>query len=155
VSTSGNVESLRPKRVEIMGQSNIYRTTIQSRRGAPAFAASQRDKILELLRQAGPRGISRSDLIFHHRMTQCGTRIFELEQMGYVIRHDSRPGQRYVTYVLVSEPLTPKPIPSGADWYTIQTGKPRPSGHPWEKPFSEKRMAQDDCFVLTPPEPRR
>jgi hypothetical protein len=25
----------------------------------------------------------------------------------------------------------------------------------WQsRPFSEKRMAQDDCFVLTPPEPR-
>jgi hypothetical protein len=30
--------------------------------------------------------------------------------------------------------------------------KSRPGWHP--RPFSEKRMAQDDCFVLTPPEPR-
>jgi len=29
----------------------------------------------------------------------------------------------------------------------------RPGWH--SRPFSEKRMAQDDCFTLTPPEPRR
>lgn len=29
----------------------------------------------------------------------------------------------------------------------------RPGWQP--RPFSEKRMAQDDCFVLTPPEPRQ
>lgn len=29
---------------------------------------------------------------------------------------------------------------------------PRPGWKP--RPFSEKRMAQDDCFVLKPPEPR-
>jgi len=66
-------------------------------RGEPAFAASQRDKILKLLRDAGPVGVSREALIFEHRWTQAGTRIFELEQIGYVIRHDSRPGQRFVT----------------------------------------------------------
>jgi hypothetical protein len=31
--------------------------------------------------------------------------------------------------------------------------KARPGWQP--RPFSEKRMAQDDCFVLTPPEPPR
>jgi hypothetical protein len=44
-------------------------------------------------------------------------------------------------------------LPLGADWYQAQTGKPRPGWRP--RPFSENRMAQDDCFVLTPPEPRR
>lgn len=51
--------------------------------------------------------------------------------MGYVIRHDSRPGERFVTYVLVSEPLEIKPLPSGSDWYEKKFG-PRPSAKPQE-----------------------
>lgn len=98
-------------------------------RGRPAFADDQRSKILDLLRRAGPRGIRRDALIFEHRYTQCGTRIFELEQQGYVIRHESRPGERYVTYVLESEPLELKPLPAGADWYEREHGR-RPSGKP-------------------------
>jgi hypothetical protein len=27
--------------------------------------------------------------------------------------------------------------------------------HPWQNAFSENRLAQDDCFVLTPPEPHQ
>ena len=73
-------------------------------RGRPDFADSQRRRILELLRQAGSEGVSRSDLIFKHRFTQCGTRIFELEKMSYKIRHEMKPGQHYVTYFLESEP---------------------------------------------------
>jgi hypothetical protein len=79
-------------------------------RGRPAFAASQREKILELLRAAGPRGVRREALIFQHRWTQVGTRIHELEQMGYRIRHEVRPGERFVVYVLESEPLELRPL---------------------------------------------
>lgn len=130
---------------------NHFEPQSKSHQGAPSFAATQRDKILELLRQAGPRGVSREDLIFRYRWTQAGARIFELEQMGFVIRHDSRPGQRFITYVLESEPLELKPLPSGVDWYEQQTGKPRPSSHPWKKPFSKKRMADPDCLQLQLP----
>src|SRR5579859_7542891 len=86
-------------------------------RGRPTFAASQRDKILALLKQAGSEGVRREDLIFQHRWTQAGTRIFELEQMGYKIRHESRSGERLVVYVLESEPLELRPLPEGRDWY--------------------------------------
>jgi hypothetical protein len=95
-------------------------------RGRPVFADDQRSKILDLLREAGPRGVRRDSLIFEHRYTQCGTRIFELDQQGYIIRHESRPGEQYVTYVLEGEPLELKPLPAGADWYECEYG-PRPS----------------------------
>lgn len=80
--------------------------------GRPEFADSQRQRILQLLRLAGTGGVSHSDLIFQHRFTQRGTRIFELERMGYVIRHATKPGQRYVTYYLISEPEHPNPLPT-------------------------------------------
>jgi hypothetical protein len=133
-----------------------------SRRGIPAHASAQRNDVLRLLREAKARGqgLRRADAIFQHRITQVGARVHELERMGYVIRHDLEPGARFVTYFLVSEPAEEKPLPDyrskqrplSKDWYEQATGRKRPSWQP--RPFSEKRMAQDDCFVLTPPEPR-
>lgn len=41
------------------------------------------------------------------------------------------------------------------DWYVTATGKPRPSQHPWKNAFSQKRLSQDECFRLTPPEVRQ
>jgi Helix-turn-helix domain len=89
-------------------------------RGRPEFADSQREKILRLLKRAGRSGVRREDLIFHYRWTQAGSRIFELEKMGYKIRHESRPGERLIVYVLASEPLEPKPF---------QVWKPEKSGY--------------------------
>jgi hypothetical protein len=104
------------------------------RRGRPDFAGDQRTEILRLLREAGPRGVSKEFLIFDMHMTQCGARVFELERMGYQIRHESRDGERYVTFVLVSEPAQPKPLPTfkpkSGDWYEKTTGKPRPATEP-------------------------
>lgn len=42
----------------------------------------------------------------------------------------------------------------GRDWYVATTGKSRPAQHPWKNAFSEKRLAESDCFQLTPPEAR-
>jgi hypothetical protein len=110
------------------------------KRGAPAFSHGQRARILELLRQAGPQGVKREDLIFHHRYTQAGTRVFELQAMGYDIRSEQRSGDRYVTYVLHGEPAQERPLPTylpkgpdprqgtlanSCDWYERATGKPR------------------------------
>jgi hypothetical protein len=82
-------------------------------RHRPKFADGQATKILELLIQAGPRGVSKSFLIFQRGYTQAGARIFELEKQGYRIRHEFRPGDSYVTFILESpEPSkvsTPKP----------------------------------------------
>lgn len=93
-------------------------------RGRPAFADSQRETILALLRIAGPHGVSRADLIFNYRFTQCGARIDELKRAGYVIKSELREGEQYVRYVLKSEP---RPEQEGdRDWYERQAGKPRP-----------------------------
>jgi hypothetical protein len=105
-------------------------------RGRPAFAESQRAEILRLLREAGPGGVARDFLIYTKHFTQCGARIFELQKMGYVICSKKRAGQRYVTYVLESEPLSPKLLEElhkgrGAqDWYLRATGKARQSDTP-------------------------
>jgi hypothetical protein len=97
-------------------------------RGRPAFAETQRDEILRLLREAGPIvGVSRATLIFERHMTQCGTRIFELQKMGYVIRSENRGGRYPTWYVLESEPLELQSLPEDADWYTRATGRERPT----------------------------
>lgn len=98
------------------------------------FAETQRTDILHMLRERGSVGVSRAELIFEKRCTQCGTRIFELEQEGYVIEHRTVPGEIYIRYILVSEPLELKPLTSippkrsTGDWYTDTTGRKRPTG---------------------------
>lgn len=102
-----------------------------SQRGTPEFAGVQRAEILRLLREAGPQGVSKEFLIFDKRMTQCGARVFELERQGYGIRHEARDGDHYVTFILVSEPAEPKPLPTfkpkATDWYERTTGQSRPT----------------------------
>lgn len=60
-----------------------------------------------MLRDAGPDGVSRSELIFGKHFTQCGTRVDELKRLGYVVESVQREGERYVRYVLKAEPETP------------------------------------------------
>ena len=139
-------------------------------RRVPAHASAQRGEVLRLLREAKARGqgLRRDDAIFQHRITQVGTRIFELERIGYEIDHRLEPGARFVTYFLIREPAKEKPLPTylpkgsdprqgtlanSPDWYEREHG-PRPKTHPWKNAFSQKRLADPDCFALTPPEPR-
>jgi hypothetical protein len=85
--------------------------------------------------------VRREDLLYVHRWSQAGARINELEHMGYVIEHVSEPGEKFVTYRLLSEPSSEKPLPnfesrlnrsqsgfceSSADWYVRHTGRERP-----------------------------
>lgn len=79
--------------------------------GAPNQRALQREIILQLLREAGPQGVSKAVLIFDKHYTQAAARVWELEQQGYEIRHESREGERYVRFVLVNEPTEPHPRP--------------------------------------------
>jgi hypothetical protein len=114
----------------------------QSNRGVPAFADGQRESILKMLRAAGSQGVSKEVLLFENHWSQAATRIFELEQQGFEIKHVRRDGERYVRYVLQGEPEHPKPLPNylpkgpdkrqGAfsnspDWYERQCNQPRPS----------------------------
>jgi hypothetical protein len=90
----------------------------------PPFAESQRAEILDMLRAADPNAVSKAEPIFEKRRSQCGARVFELEKLGSQITHVQREGERYVRFVLESEPLGLQPSPE-PDWYTRQTGKPR------------------------------
>ena len=109
-----------------------------AKRATPHFPHAKRDTILALLREAKLRGegVDRAHLLFECGYTQCAARIFELEQQGYMMRHETRPGQRYVTYFLVSRPAEEKPLPAyqsktpdkrqgafacSSDWYERQT----------------------------------
>ena len=86
------------------------------RRGCLAFGESQRNEILSLLRQAGPAVVPSAFLIFEKHFTQCGTRVFELQKMGYEIHPEDREG-RYPTWYVLASRLARNQIPDGADWY--------------------------------------
>jgi hypothetical protein len=91
--------------------------------GRPSFAGDQAAKILELLREAGARGVSKELLIFQCGFTQCGARVFELEKRGFKILHEMRPGDRYVTFVFKSEPDEPdRDEKSDADFFEDRRG---------------------------------
>jgi hypothetical protein len=112
-------------------------------RGRPPCAASQRQEILRLLREAGATGVSRAEVIFTRHMTQCGTRIFELQKMGYIVRSENRGGRYPTWYVLASEPSDPRPLPSferkqesvSGDWFERTTGFTRPKQAPGYGPL--------------------
>jgi hypothetical protein len=94
-------------------------------RGRPAFAQTQRAEILRLLREAGPAGVSRAELIFERHITQCGARVDELKRQGFEIVSELRDGEKYVRYVLKSEPLELRPLSESADWFERTTGRER------------------------------
>lgn len=115
-------------------------------------------RVLACLREAGPRGCSNEEL----RKRGCGerpsNRFVPLRKKGYLIKTDR--SVRPARFVLLREAdgsqprgvrpdARPSPALSG-DWYQREHG-PRPAAHPWKSPFSEKRIVQDDAFVLTPP----
>jgi hypothetical protein len=113
---------------------------------------AQRGQILHWLREAGPRGISKAWLTFDQRLTQCGARVSEindaLEKEGReVIWSESRPGSKYVWFVLgpkenapkdwhrrrrkskradSQQPAPPQTLNDSPDWYVATTGNPRP-----------------------------
>lgn len=101
---SGDMEA-PPRKEEPMPRS-VNTLPLQSK-------THQRDEILRLLREAKARGqgVNKAVLLFHLRYTQAAARIFELEKQGYVIEHRSIPGERFVTFFLVSEPKQETPLP--------------------------------------------
>jgi hypothetical protein len=122
-----------------MAKRSIYRDAIQPRRGtgAPSRTRSHYDAILALLHERGPEGVLASELYDHPHLygRSPRNRISELRRDGFVISGEAR-GSSDWHYVLVS---------ASTDWYERVTGKPRPCA----------ASAQEDCFVLTPPEPRQ
>lgn len=63
------------------------------------FKETQREKVLRLLREAGNSGINSHDLTYIHSIKQAPTRIYELQEEGYLI--STRPlKNRSVIYIL-------------------------------------------------------
>ena len=120
-------------------------------REPPPTAASQRERILALLRDAARsgHGVSGDALRYEHGIRQAPTRVFELRNtFGFDIETIQDPDTRLATYYFrgdppeewhppakqtsfrlkansAAAPLTP--ANDSGDWYTSQTGKPRPA----------------------------
>ncbi len=145
-----------------MANGNLYRDTMQGessrptlaevaqarpRRGggAPLRCASHKSAILEFLRERGPQGVLGSEL--YNSPEKFGrsprNRISELRKEGFLISGEPRGGSDW-HYVLLRDNAGARPLSDSPDWYEREAGKPRPD-----------RQAQDDRFVLTPPEPCR
>ena len=71
-------------------------------------------------------------------------RISELRKEGFLISGEPH-GACDWHYVLLRDTAGIKPLSDSPDWYERQAGRPRPGRQP----------AQEDCFVLTPPEPHQ
>jgi hypothetical protein len=123
--------------------------------GAPARCTSHKTAILALLRERGAQGVFGSEL--YSRPDLYGrsprNRISELRKNGYLI--EGKPhGSSDWFYRLIRDNTGAKAQAESPDWYEREHG-PRPSGQPWRSAFSEKKLAQEDCFQLTPPEVRQ
>jgi helix-turn-helix protein len=102
--------------------------------GPPPTATSQRERILERLRAAGPRGVLAAEF---YDDAQCRygrsprNRISELRAIGHKITGEWE-GKINFRYTLIEETPAPKVLPDynaqkKLDWYERQTGQPRPS----------------------------
>jgi len=81
---------------------------------------TQRNKVLQLLRNAGQSGVSSYEFTFTHHIKQAPTRIHELKKMGFNII--SKPKDNTVIYVLLeASQVTTQPV--------IQPE------NPWEKDY--------------------
>jgi predicted RecB family nuclease len=123
---------MQPYTVTNQSQEEQARSPRRRNAGVPGFAVGQREAILKMLRAAGAVGVSKELLLYEKHWSQAAARIFELEQQGFEIKHVQRDGEKYVTYILETEPAHPKPLPtyakkSSTDWYERQTGGHRPA----------------------------
>ena len=105
--------------------------------GPPATANSQRQRILERLREAGPRGVLASEF-YDDPLCRYGrsprNRVSELRAMGHKISGEWESKVDF-RYTLTEETQAPKALPDyGAqkklDWYERQTGQVRPGASP-------------------------
>lgn len=108
-------------------------------RGVPAFAGGQREETLRILRDAGPRGVSKEFFLYEKHWSQVAARIFELEAAGHCIKHVLLDGERYVRYILV-EPEHERPLPNSPASAPVPS-KPAPS---WSRPASNLSLFNDD-----------
>ena len=77
-------------------------------RGSPPRTPAQRERILRLLRERGPEGVSNVEL--NQVGYRYGARLWELRKQGFSIQ-TIREGESLSRFVLVSEPEQPKRLP--------------------------------------------
>jgi Helix-turn-helix domain len=143
----------------------------------PRNVKGQRARILRPLLDAKGAWVPLPKILDLH-ISQFGARILELRRLGFQIENKTQrddSGVVHSWYRLVNSPAapTPDPISSFSAPKREEKERERPAGDTrhnragqferefkvrpgWQpRPFSEKRMADPDCFTLTPPEPRR
>ena len=76
-----------------------------------AKAPAQRDRILALLRQQGPAGVTNLEL--NSLCLRYGARIFELRRMGFQIE-TRREDESIFRFLLVAEVQETRPLPTWA-----------------------------------------
>jgi Helix-turn-helix domain len=105
--------------------------------GPPSRASSQRQRILERLRHAGPQGILASEF-YDDPLCRFGrsprNRVSELRAMGHKISGEWESKVDF-RYTLIEETEAPKALPDYSaqkklDWYERQTGHARPEVSP-------------------------
>jgi hypothetical protein len=96
---------------------------------------NQRNKVLELLQNAGANGINGYDLTYRHKIKQAPTRIFELREQGYAIESRKNPNKS-VTYILLGSPAS-----TGTTQAVIQ---PQKHINSWDVPM--ERYEKDGKF---------
>jgi hypothetical protein len=84
---------------------------------------------------------------------QARSRVTEMNRLGWVISSIPLPKHLHRNGIETGYRLDSKPLEheSGEDWFVGQTGRLRPSGHPWKAAHSPRRIAESDCFQLTDP----
>lgn len=102
---------------------------------------------------SGTKAVHGAHFLYTLFWSQFRARINEMNDAGWLITSVDLPRSQWIRGVRTAYRLDSKPLRPDGDWYEREHG-PRPA-HPWKKPFSEKRMSDGDCFVLTPPEPRQ
>lgn len=70
---------------------------------------TQRNKVLDLLLEAGTRGVNSHDLTYIFSIKQAPTRVKELREAGYNIVSETLPNKS-VQYVLDGVPLKDRPF---------------------------------------------
>src|SRR5258708_2328715 len=138
----------------------VGRTRPPRGNGAPSRCQSHKERILALLKERGSAGVLSSELYDSPELygRSPRNRISELRKPDGCLIETIPVDSSTVRYVLLrdsngEQPNQNPPRTESRDWYEREHGT-RPSAHPWKKPFSEKRLTEPDCFVLTPPEPR-
>ena len=105
---------------------------------------NQQEKILQLLRHMGHRGVNSFDLTYIHSIKQAPTRIKELKEQGYSIV--SRPGKnKSVTYILLNSPASNRTTePQNQPWQEELVPVTKNGYIFWEKP---KQLKQEEMNI--------